>query len=566
MEISLKMSKNWIVQIVLVANILFCSGLRSAAREKKAKCPTCTDIVDAFKKGKDKTEKANFGGGNTDWEERKLGSYANSETRLVEIMEGLCDESASECHAMVEEQEETLEEWWFDQLGKDKTEKANFGGGNTDWEERKLGSYANSETRLVEIMEGLCDESASECHAMVEEQEETLEEWWFDHQFKNNDMKTWLCIDKLKVCCPDGTFGPDCKGFESLGARGDGTREGTGKCSCDSGYEGDLCDECAELYFEEQDENSKTKCTACHKSCADGCSGGSQKDCEKCKAGWEMTDEDGCKDKNECDEEDTCEAGQYCGDGTREGTGKCSCDSGYEGDLCDECAELYFEEQDENSKTKCTACHKSCADGCSGGSQKDCEKCKAGWEMTDEDGCKDKNECDEEDTCEAGQYCVNNPGSYVCEDCDDSCAGNCTGNGPKGCIECAKGYDKSDEEGCKDVDECAENATLCENGKFCDNTPGSHVCRVCHSACETCIGEGSQGCTKCNTGYKMADNECKGKTRTKILLLLILGFKVIPQYCIAHPFKLSRSEALSTFPSKLYNNKGFVLKGVDTER
>ena len=43
--------------------------------------------------------------------------------------------------------------------------------------------------------------------------------------------------------------------------QGDGTREGTGKCSCDSGYEGDLCDECAELYFEEQDENSKTKCT-----------------------------------------------------------------------------------------------------------------------------------------------------------------------------------------------------------------------------------------------------------------------------------------------------------------
>ena len=123
------------------------------------------------------------------------------------------------------------------------------------------------------------------------------------------------------------------------------------------------------------------------------------------------------------------------------------------------------------------------------------------------------------------------------------------------------------------MDECAENSTLCENGKFCDNTPGSHVCRgtvnmcfrswgkdlvselwlnfaevvnkscevyfvckfscglltscvvisVCHSACETCIGEGSQGCTKCNTGYKMADNECKGKATTKFLLLLILG-------------------------------------------
>ena len=27
------------------------------------------------------------------------------------------------------------------------------------------------------------------------------------------------------------------------------------------------------------------------------------------------------------------------------------------------------------------------------------------------------------------------------------------------------------------MDECAENSTICENGKFCDNTPGSHVCR-----------------------------------------------------------------------------------------
>ena len=34
-------------------------------------------------------------------------------------------------------------------------------------------------------------------------------------------------------------------------------------------------------------------------------------------------------------------------------------------------------------------------------------------------------------------------------DCDDSCAGNCTGKGPKECFECAKGYVKSDEEGCK---------------------------------------------------------------------------------------------------------------------
>lgn len=43
--------------------------------------------------------------------------------------------------------------------------------------------------------------------------------------------------------------------------QGDGTREGSGKCSCDSGYEGELCDECADLFFEETGEDSKPKCT-----------------------------------------------------------------------------------------------------------------------------------------------------------------------------------------------------------------------------------------------------------------------------------------------------------------
>ena len=50
MEVSLKMSKTLILQIFIVVNILMCTALRSAAREKKAKCPTCKDIVEAFKK------------------------------------------------------------------------------------------------------------------------------------------------------------------------------------------------------------------------------------------------------------------------------------------------------------------------------------------------------------------------------------------------------------------------------------------------------------------------------------------------------------------------------------
>ena len=34
--------------------------------------------------------------------------------------------------------------------------KSNFGGGNTKWEEKKLGKWATSETRLLEVIENAC--------------------------------------------------------------------------------------------------------------------------------------------------------------------------------------------------------------------------------------------------------------------------------------------------------------------------------------------------------------------------------------------------------------------------
>ena len=41
--------------------------------------------------------------------------------------------------------------------------------------------------------------------------------------------------------------------------QGAGTREGTGKCKCTSGYKGDLCNECKDGYYEES-ENDKVEC------------------------------------------------------------------------------------------------------------------------------------------------------------------------------------------------------------------------------------------------------------------------------------------------------------------
>ena len=48
--------------------------------------------------------------------------------------------------------------------------------------------------------------------------------------------------------------------------QGEGTREGTGKCNCDNGYQGDLCDECKDGFFEESKNDTHTKCTGMRKT------------------------------------------------------------------------------------------------------------------------------------------------------------------------------------------------------------------------------------------------------------------------------------------------------------
>jgi len=45
------------------------------------------------------------------------------------------------------------------------------------------------------------------------------------------------------------------------------------------------------------------------------------------------------------------------------------------------------------------------------------------------------------------------------------------------CI-CAEGYAQVSSDECRDIDECAENANVCQNG-FCENLPGTYRCD-CH--------------------------------------------------------------------------------------
>lgn len=84
--------------------IFFCLSLASA-NVAEQKCLQCKFLVETFKAGMRKTEKQHFAGGNTDWEERKLGKFATrwvtlssflqfitcfSETRFIEVLESTC--------------------------------------------------------------------------------------------------------------------------------------------------------------------------------------------------------------------------------------------------------------------------------------------------------------------------------------------------------------------------------------------------------------------------------------------------------------------------------------------
>eukprot|EP00055_Hartaetosiga_balthica_P002557 m.4416 g.4416 ORF g.4416 m.4416 type:complete len:416 (+) comp2225_c1_seq1:103-1350(+) len=331
--------------------------------------------------------------------------------------------------------------------GMETTAHKNFDGGNSEWQEKSLGSYATSETRLAEILEGSCSSKSDyKCLSLLEEGEEAIEEWFVSRNVEEDDnafdvVKSLLCDKTLKICCPKGRFGKKCK----------------------------------------------------------PCPGG--------------TDQP-CRDRGLCN-----------GEGTTRGTGKCECFKGYKGNDCAKCKKGFFMDftmsDDMHTEIYCRPCHESCL-ACTGDSAEKCKECARGYEM---DGllCADRDECKaEKHDCKSWEYCVNEPGTYSCSNCHEACdrKKGCRGAEAWQCKKCAKGFERKKDgkrySPCVDIDECATGME-CGDNEFCDNLPGSAVCRACSNICDSnkgCDGPGAKGCFACATnGFVLDEETGKGCVR-----------------------------------------------------
>ena len=208
------------------------------------------------------------------------------------------------------------------------TSRGKFEGGDADWEESRLGSYLDSEVRLIEIQEKLCGDALKgkdECYRLAEESESLIEKWWFNNRKSGESLDDFLCIQNTKACCPLNHFGPECTACPLCNNHGDcegnGTRSGSGSCLCHVGYTGESCTECNSGFFSKSTD--PLICDPCDKSCLGHCRFRGSKGCEVCREGYIWDQDVGCFDVDECTElgYNPCASDTFCVN--TEGSYKC---------------------------------------------------------------------------------------------------------------------------------------------------------------------------------------------------------------------------------------------------
>ncbi|KAL4221521.1 hypothetical protein ACF0H5_019778 [Mactra antiquata] len=200
---------------------------------------------------------------------------------------------------------------------------------------------------------------------------------------------------------------------------------------------------------------------------ADSCTDGSDDYTCSCQTGWEGQNCD--QDINECSDSSTCNNGGACTN--TQGGYSCSCTSGWTGTNCDQ-------DVDE-----CSLVSQPCQNGgvCTNSVGGYSCQCTAFWSGTDCD--VDVNECSSASPpCQNGGVCSNSQGDYSC-----SCSSAWTG---KDCDQ--------------DVDECSLASPPCQNGGVCTNSVGGYSCQCTAfwsgTDCDVDVNECSSGSPPCQNG------------------------------------------------------------------
>lgn len=255
---------------------------------------------------------------------------------------------------------------------------------------------------------------------------------------------------------------PTCADSNPCGAHGTcDDSAGVIQCVCEPGWVGKLC----------------TTCAAGHHSEGDAC----------------VLDQS-CL-PNSCDQHGTCQvvAGKVA----------CTCNEGYSGEFCADCADGYHVEGTgcvvDQKCPQSGACngHGVCDDGtgvvvctCEAGwAEKFCTTCAAGYHP-DGDACVLDQTC-MPTTCAGHGTCTVVSGKVVCA-CDDGYTGDY-------CLQCATGYHPG-VNGCVPDQACPQTGA-CSGHGVCDDTSGMPVC-----ACNA--GWTGETCGTCAPGFHPEGVDC----------------------------------------------------------
>ena len=291
-------------------------------------------------------------------------------------------------------------------------------------------------------------------------------------------------------------------------------------CTCEAGYSGTSCDECATGYQDNDfdgvcDFNCDLTTLDCgaHGTCDDSlgtvqcvCDEGiTGTYCDNCTPGYQDNNGDTVCELDCATVGFDCGSNGTCSDSS--GTAMCVCDSGYAGAACTVCAPGY---QDNDADGLCTETCATAELNC--GTQGVCSDaggtaiciCSDGFTGTYCDGCADGyQDLDGDGVCTpacgtADIYCGANG---ACSDASGTASCVCEAGYDGGsCSQCAVGYQDYDENGTCTPD-CTTAALVCGGNGACADSSGT-------ARCECRAGYTGSDCADCAAGYQ--DNNQDG--------------------------------------------------------